>query len=280
MAELVSETRTITVRGASGGSATVSYRAAGRDRAPPLLMLHGIGSNSNGYRQIFRRLADSFRLVAWDAPGYGRSSPLDAAEPTANDYAATAGALADALGLDRFHLMGSSFGAMIAARFAASFPDRVTTLTLSAPTIGLGALEATQRLAQLRARVDDIRALGPIRLAEKRAPLLLAPGASAEILAATKALLDVLIPTGYIQAAHALAATDALTYAAQIRAPTLIVCGREDRITPAPANAERLAATIPGARLVLVPGVGHMVKLEAPDRLVAEFRAHVATQGA
>src|SRR5258708_31254094 len=101
------------VRYATVADRRVAYREAGA--GPALLLLHGVGSGSGSWLAQFAGLAADRRVIAWDAPGYGESDVLPDAAPCAADYAVAALALADALGLDRFVLLGHSLGAIMAA---------------------------------------------------------------------------------------------------------------------------------------------------------------------
>ena len=263
-----------------GGGRVVGYRAAGPAGAPAVVCLHGIGSNAAGYRHVLAGLSDAHRVVAWDAPGYGGSTPLAVAEPDAEPYAEALAAFADALGLDRFHLVGSSFGGALAAAFAALRPDRLLSLTLCAPSAGYAGADPARRAAQLRMRIEDITTLGPAGVGAKRAHVLVAPGTDPAVVAEAQGLVAAATTGGYIQAAHMLDRTDLLALAPAIRTPTLVLCGTADRVTPVADHAARVHRAIPGAHLVVLAGVGHMIKLEAPDALVARLRAHAAAAAA
>jgi pimeloyl-ACP methyl ester carboxylesterase len=120
------------------GDAAFSFLEAGS--GPPLVLLHGIGSAAASFRYQLEALSARFRVVAWDSPGYGASTPLAIEHPDTSDYAAALDAWLGALGIDRCHLVGQSLGTLIAARFAAEQPRRVLNLTLAGVARGHGRL--------------------------------------------------------------------------------------------------------------------------------------------
>lgn len=257
----------------------IGYIEAGDMAAPAIVLLHGIGSNATGFRFVMPLLARRFRVVAWDAPGCGRSAELRDETPAVADYPDVLAGLLDALGIARCHLAGSSFGSLVAIHFAARHPDRVATLCLLAPTTGLGGQPPEAGAAMVKKRLDDLVALGVEGLAAQRAPLLLGPNPSAEARAAAAELLRSIRARGYGQAARFVARADALKAAAHVKAPTLVVCGDQDRVTPLAANAQVLQAAIPGAELAVFPGIGHFVKLEAPTALAERMVRFIERSG-
>src|SRR5438045_832978 len=92
-------------------------------------MLHGIGSNSRAFRHQLSGLCDSFDVIAWDAPGYGRSA--DPSQPfTMEDLAECAVTLLDELHVDRAHVLGVSMGGVVAQLVYHRQPARVLSLIL------------------------------------------------------------------------------------------------------------------------------------------------------
>lgn len=252
----------------------IGYREAGRPDSPVLFCMHGIGSNSSGYRRQLGDLADRYRVIAWDAPGYGESDNLPQARPRDVDYADALLGTLDALGIDRVHLVGSSFGAIVAAAFAARYPERVRCLVLSAPAPGFARLPEAERKELFQKRVDDMERLGPAELARQRAPFLVAPDAPPAVIEAATALVAATPPKGYAQAAAVLDNADTVANAARIDAPTLVLVGTEDKITPRDSCAGPIHAALRDGALEIFEGIGHLLKLEAPDRfnaLIADF---------
>jgi pimeloyl-ACP methyl ester carboxylesterase len=255
---------------------TIEYREAGPVAAIPIVCLHGIGSNSSGYRGPLKILSDTYRVIAWNAPGYGASSNLPWPEPRPESYADALAGLADALGLKRMVVVGSSFGAVIAAAFGARYADRVLGVVLSAPAAGFVRAPAEERKAVLDKRIGDMTKLGPAGVAAQRASALVAPGSPQTILDAAAELVASVHPAGYFQAAHAIDMADTAAAAERIRAPVLVTVGDKDIVTPAASNAEPIHKKLRHGRLEVFKGIGHLIKLEAPEAFSAVLRDFVA----
>ena len=243
---------------------------------PALILLHGIGSDAQSWSQVMAALPDDVDALAWWAPGYGDSAPVERAHPQA--YAARLAAALDALALPRAVIIGHSLGALFAGAFAAAFPERLAGLALLSPALGYRVPEGAALPDKVQARIDDLAALGPAAFAAARAHRLLhAPEEKPQLLGeAQRAMAAVRLP-GYTQAVQALAAGDLLADAAHIMQPALVMCGAEDATTP-PANARALHAALPaGGTLRLFEGCGHALPLEAPRAIaeaIAEWLAH------
>jgi pimeloyl-ACP methyl ester carboxylesterase len=119
----------------SGRQGQIEYRAAGDATNPAVLMLHGLGSSSAGYRAQFAGLSRDFHVVAWNAPGFGASSPIPGQDAGVDDYANALEGLLRSLGIRRLAvLVGSSWGSVVALAFARRYPALTGSLVLSAPT--------------------------------------------------------------------------------------------------------------------------------------------------
>ena len=256
------------LREARAGEARVSYReAAGESgkEALPLVLLHGIGSGAASWVQQFEALRSARRVLAWDAPGYGASTPVASASPVAADYARVLADWLDALGIERCLLVGHSLGAIIAGAFAAAQPARVSGLLLISPAAGYGAADPAVREEKRNARLAMLAELGPQGLAEKRSANMLSPYASADSRAWVRWNMSRVVPHGYAQATHLLANADlAADLACCVGKVSMAVAvGAEDTITM-PAACERLAH-IAQAPFQTVPHAGHAGYIEQPD---------------
>jgi pimeloyl-ACP methyl ester carboxylesterase len=159
----------------AGGQGLMEYRVAGDRGNPVMLMLHGLGSSSAGYRAQLAGLSRDFRVIAWNAPGFGASSSIGRDDASIDDYADALEALLRALGVKRFAvLVGSSWGSVVALAFAKRYPQLLGNLVLSAPNVARGFLVGKSRDAEL----DDWLRTADISLPVSRAAIadrLLAP---------------------------------------------------------------------------------------------------------
>jgi len=114
------------------------YMEAGRVDLPPVLLLHGIGANSLHWRHQLAGLADRFRLIAWNAPGYLLSDNLRAETPSCRDYADALNDLLSALGIDGFDIVANSFGTRVAQCFAYHRPGRIRRAVFTGTSISHG----------------------------------------------------------------------------------------------------------------------------------------------
>jgi pimeloyl-ACP methyl ester carboxylesterase len=248
-----------------------SYMTAGPAQAPPLLLLHGIGSNSMGWRFQYAGLADRFRMIGWNAPGYMLSDTLLADTPGQRDYAEALNDFLTALGIGRFDLLANSFGTRVAQDFAHFHPGRIRRAVFTGTSV------AVERPVEERARIVEARAAqvagGGYGFGE-RAAALLGSNASAETFAIVQHLLRATHKQGFMQAARFGANAGAPPLGAGLTMPLLMVQGGDDRVTPLAANAARLAAVVPQARVVMLEGCGHLPEIEMPVRvnqLIQEF---------
>jgi pimeloyl-ACP methyl ester carboxylesterase len=249
-------------------AANISYRESGRGDAPALVLLHGIGSTSAGWRLQYTPLGEHFRVVGWDAPGYGGSAALAPESPAVDDYARALARLLDALGIGRALIGTNSWGTPTAVGFARAHPQRVRALVLGGPAAGLGAAPEAQRAKFVADRIERITRLGPAKMREEDAARLVAPGASAEVLEWIRNPAGVTV-AGYSQAARMLGTADVPREIAQVTCPVTIFSGELDVVAPPETNAKRIAAAAPNARFVSLPGCGHLPHLERPERFNA-----------
>jgi pimeloyl-ACP methyl ester carboxylesterase len=128
------------------------YIEAGRVDLAPVLLLHGIGANSLHWRYQLAGLADRFRLIAWNAPGYLLSDSLRAETPSCRDYADALDDLLSALGIDRFDIVANSFGTRVAQCFAYYRPGRIGRAVFSGTSIPTARRLRSARGASRRER--------------------------------------------------------------------------------------------------------------------------------
>jgi pimeloyl-ACP methyl ester carboxylesterase len=248
-----------------------SYMEAGIPEAAPLVLLHGIGSNSMGWRFQYAGLADRYRVIGWNAPGYMLSDNLLAETPGHPDYAAALNDFLAALGIARVDLLANSFGTRVAQAFAHHYPGRIERAVFTGTSV------AAERPAEERARLIEARAAQVARGGYsfgERVTALLGSRASADTTAIVQHVLRGTNPKGFMQAARFGASGGVPPLGSGLTMPILMIQGEEDRVTPVADNAARLARAVPQARLVMLDGCGHLPELEVPTRvnlLVREF---------
>jgi pimeloyl-ACP methyl ester carboxylesterase len=230
-----------------------------------VLLLHGIGGSADTFAGVAPRLAAaSWRAVAWDAPGYGESAdpgPEVTGPDSPGAYVDIVARLLARLGVERAHLVGVSWGGVIATHVAARRPELVTSLALVDSTRGSGTTQ--EKAATMRARVIELEALGGRTFAAQRARCLLAanptPTAAAEV---ERQMAAVRVP-GYGGAAEMMAQSDTGPALPSLSAPTLVLVGDEDQVTGV-EESRLLAREIPNARFDLVGRAGHAAVQERP----------------
>lgn len=253
------------------GTSTITYLEAGQ--GVPLVLLHGIGSAACSFQDQLAALSARYRVIAWDAPGYGGSSCLVDPAPKAADYAQAVAGFLDALRIERCHLLGHSLGCLMAASFARVYPQRLLSLTLSSIAVGQAHMPPEERQKLLDQRLQDVTVLGPREMAEKRGPRLLAPAATSAMVRRVIDAMAAVRPDGYSQAARMLAGGDVKADVAAIPPdlPLQIIYGEADVITPPARNLE-VATLRPQAKVRAIADAGHALYLEKPDAFNAAVR--------
>lgn len=247
------------------GNQKIYYAEAGR-AGLPIVFIHGSAANHLVWSLQLHALGTIAHAVAIDLPGHGRSAPPG--RNTVGDYCDVILGLLDVLNFDRAVLVGHSLGGAITQTLALSHPDRVAGLGL----IGTGA-----RLRVLPAILD-----GVLNDFDQTAELVVdysyAPGLDAAL--RRRALAEfracpAQVTHGDFSACNQF---DIIACVSEIRAPTLVICGKDDRLTPV-KYAEFLASKIAGAQLVIIEGAGHSVMIEQADavnRALAEFVSNLS----
>jgi pimeloyl-ACP methyl ester carboxylesterase len=240
-------------------SKTISYRETGSGQT--LVLLHGIGSSSASWLCQLESLK-GYRLIAWDAPGYGQSEFLPPATPKASDYAQALHDFIERLLLKDVVLVGNSLGCLMATAYAAAHPERVRSMVLLGPAAGYGDLADKDH--KLRGRLEQLEKLGPEGMARERSPTLVAKGSPPFALELVRWSQRRIRPQGYRQAVHCLAQGCLAADARRFPKKVLVACGSEDIITPE-ASCKPLAAAFPRAEYRSLAGIGHAPQIEAPE---------------
>ncbi|RAR54565.1 3-oxoadipate enol-lactonase [Paraburkholderia unamae] len=232
-----------------------------------VILIHAVGLDLTYWDRQIEALTAHHHVVALDLPGHGRSARAPHSGSIA-DLASDVATVIDDLGSLSVHVVGHSFGGMVAQQLAISYPDRVRSLTLAATAASF----SDEARGYLRGHSSAIRAQGmsaalpslPLSLADstrQRRPDLL------ERLTKTMLAMD---PDVYAVAWTEIANFDATDRLSGIRCPSLILVGDEDRNTPPDASAP-LARDIAGAAIVVIAGAAHMLPMEEAERFNEEL---------
>jgi pimeloyl-ACP methyl ester carboxylesterase len=247
---------------------SVAYRTAGSGR--PLVLLHGFLCDSRVWRRELETLSDSFRLVAWDAPGAGLSS--DPPEGfTITDWAACLGEFLDVVGIERAHVLGLSWGGLLAQALYRSDPSRVASLFLADTYAGWKGSFGQQIARQRLARCERESELPPEEFVRRWVPAEFFMDASPKLEREMASVVSQFHPHGFRLMARTLAENDTTELLPTISVPTLLLWGEGDRRSP-PEVAERFHRAIPHSQLLVIPKAGHVSNMERPE----DFAAHVS----
>jgi pimeloyl-ACP methyl ester carboxylesterase len=241
-------------------------------------MLHGIAGSTASWAPLVTALARAHRVVAIDLPGFGRSEAL-AGEVRTGRLAEVVAETLDVLGIARAAVVGQSLGGIVALQLALDRPELVSSLVVISAGYAF-AIPPEDDPARQGHVPGTLRLLAPKSLADAAALLGLVLDDSAR--AANPAAIEEVVRAHAASAptCNALVASfgrreDALDGRLdRVRAPTLVLAGASDRLTP-PSLSKRLCASIPGARLAVVGHAGHAPVAERPADVQALVQAHL-----
>ena len=246
--------------------AVTEYEGPAGD-GPPLVLIHGIGSRSVSWWPVIDALAARFRLYALDLRGHGASEKPDLGY-LLPDYGADLAGVLDALGLDRPLILGHSLGGLVALNWAVDHPTGAAAIALEDT-----ALRSQPEILQA---FDGWLALNAMTVEEAAAyfqrehPEWPAEDCRRRAESITSTARGVFEELRADAAENIAAGRDRLGPLAAIRSPVLLVHGDpEAGSMVVPADAARLAATLPNARLARVPGAGHGIHRDNTDAFLA-----------
>lgn len=242
----------------------IGYRECG---AGPdvIVLLHGISSGSASWSECAALLGRHARVIAWDAPGYGASTPLDSDAPTAPQYAARIHELLQALQVEQCLLVGHSLGALMAAAYSSVPQQRVREFILMSPALGYGAQAG--RSAQVREkRLAALSDLGIEGMARNLPDRLLSAQAGDAARETVKRNALRLHSEGYKQAVELLCTDDIDRYSLPAGA-TRVYCGEHDIVTTPQQSGDY--AQRHGFPFALIKGAGHACYVEQPEEVAS-----------
>lgn len=233
------------------GGHVVRYEAEGT--GPPVVLVHGLGGSARWWRTTTAALAVDHRVIVPELPGFGYG--LGVPRFHLPDAVAVLARMVERLGLERPALVGHSLGALVCLGAAAASPSSVSRLVLVSPPVRTASPHlAGNVLPMIRtlAGLPPSAALTVVSDVASRAPLAL-----------WEAATEILARDG----------DPGLT--AEPPVPTLVILGARDAVVPV-GGAGWIARALPGARIVVIPGAGHVPMFDRPDALAAELRRFLA----
>ncbi len=255
----------------------IRYVQAGA--GPDVVLLHGAVTDLRSWDEITALLSERFRVTAWDAPGCGGSADPDGGWGM-DGFAGCLVGLVHALGLDRPHLVGHSWGSTLALSAHLSDPDAVGALVLAGAYAGwAGSLPAEEVAGRLGFALVVCEQLETDGWDPTSMPGLFNERISPDRAARLTETMLAIRAAGTRRMAQALAACDLRPHLSSVTTPTLVVAGGADERS-APAVGRTIVEGIPGAAFALLPDAGHEMFLEEPSAFVAlvtEFLGRVAT---
>jgi 3-oxoadipate enol-lactonase len=245
---------------------------------PPLLLIMGMSGTALHWGEPFLELLRrDFDVIAYDHRGVGASTPLEG-PITIAQLAEDASGLLTALQLESAHVLGISMGGMVAQELALAHPDQVRTLTLGCTYCGgprsvRAHPSVIQGLAAAMMSGDRERALrGGWEICVSQTMVDDAGAYAAFLAIAERRAVAVPVVMAQLQAG---VVHDTSTRLGELTTPTLVIHGTEDQLLPVD-NGRQIASLIPGAKLEIFDGVGHMFFWEQPERAAELLRAHAA----
>jgi 3-oxoadipate enol-lactonase len=246
------------------------YRREGNPALPTLVLAHPIGFDHGLWDPVVPGLLDEFHLIRYDLRGHGGSEA--ATEPYSVDLLAKdALALLDALKVDDFSFVGTSLGGLVGLQLAVTVPARVRALVVA---------NASARLPlppeEWNRRIALAQSAGTEPFIDGMTQRMFTPGFVGSASPRFHTLIEsfrAMNPAAYAAAMAALRDADLAPSLPSVRARTLIVAGETDSAVPR-EHSQRMADSIAGARLVVLPG-GHLSAVESPVAFAAEVATFV-----
>lgn len=239
---------------------TVAYREAGE--GTPLVLLHGFLCDSRCWRPQLAHLSEQFRVVAWDAPGAGASSDPPS-NYTTTSYARCLATFLDTMGIEDTHVVGLSWGGILAQEFYRMCAQRCRSLVLADTYAGWrGSLPEAVWTERLAACLRDAEA-PPETVVQKFVPGVFTDAAPPALREEFAAIVSGFHAAGFRLMSLSSAEVDTRDLLPHIAAPTLLLWGSDDRRSPL-SIAAQFHAAMPRAQLAIIPNAGHLSNMEQP----------------
>lgn len=267
-----------------GGGLTMHVRDEGNPNGPVLVLLHGSNASLHTWEPWVERLKGKYRIISLDQIGHGLTGPNPTGQYDGLAFVGTLNALMNKLGVSRFALAGNSMGGYVAWEYALAYPDKLTHLVLidaaGPPDDPNKKLPIGFRLARTPGINKLAEIITPRAVFEKSLH-----GSVSNQAIVTPAMVDRYWELNRYPGNRAATGARFAQYAnrdrnaaglSQLRVPTLILWGAEDKLIPV-SGADWFASRIPGAKKIVYPGIGHIPMEETPDRSAADLDAFLSS---
>jgi 3-oxoadipate enol-lactonase len=248
----------------------VHHVVTGPADAPPLVLSNSLGADLRMWDPQAETLAERFRLVRYDTRGHGGSPVPDG--PYAIDHLGQdVLALLDHLEIERAHFAGLSLGGMTGLWLAINAPERLDGLVLLCTSANLGPAETW------RDRAETVRAQGTEAVADAGVGRWLTERfreAHPDTANRLREMIAATPDSGYAACCAVIEHMDLTPGLAGISAPTLVIAGAQDPVTP-PEHSERIAAAVDGARLEVLDPAAHLANVEQPEAVTRLILEHL-----
>lgn len=257
------------------GRHRIHFESIGDPASPPVLLIMGLALSSRAWDRLPELLARDFHVLVFDNVGTGRSERRFVHRM--RDLADDAAAVIEASGAPAAHVFGISMGGMVAQELAIRHPERVRALALGCTFASWRKGTSPSLGTKLDLLLLNLGFVTPARISRV---LVSAEWHAAHPESASRWLERAERTALRFATAQVLAIArhDTFDRLANIRAPTLVLTGSADKLVP-PVNSEVLARNIPGARLMLLRGAGHLFPLEREEETVRALREHFLRDG-
>jgi 3-oxoadipate enol-lactonase len=239
---------------------------------PWVVLLHGSGSSRRSFEPQVEELAGDYTCVAWDAPGYGESADPEF-QPTVWDYAGCVAAVIERLTASRpVHLVGVSWGGLVATGTAAAYPHLISSLALLGPSFGDAGDDDAQRATGLR--LQEFHEDLPSYVSARVATLSRGSPTTATYRRVAETMRELRSP-GFDYALESMVRSDLSGAVRRLDLPLCLMWGAEDSVTG--EQCRTLAPLLPAARCMEVPEAGHLVNQDQPGAVNRALRSFWAS---
>ncbi|RXH56192.1 Beta-ketoadipate enol-lactone hydrolase [Granulicella sibirica] len=248
----------------------MNWVQAGTEHAETVVLIHAVGYDLTYWDRQIEALQVDYNVVAFDLPGHGRSPKLTE-DWTFDDAAVLVADLIERVSTGPVHLVGISFGGMIAQATALGRPDLIRTLTL----IGTACTFPEEAWKGMRARAELVRTAGMAAILQSSLERWFTPQTRAQrpdiIDRVTKTVLadD---PAVHAAIWEMISGFDVHDRLEKVSCPVLVLVGEQDPSTPV-ETAFTLANAIPDSKVIVIPGSSHVVTVENPVAVNDALRA-------